>query len=140
MNIRQAILLAADHIERNPQLFKFEKVRVPRDCGTPGCALGWIGYFMRLTIPFVGYENTSTDVAIAMGLPERHGKGAFTNSGIFYDRMDSLRETTWMRCPMECAKTLRAYANRFHPAEVNFARDLTARLASLPAIADEVQS
>ena len=47
MNVREAILAAADHIETYPKKFSFASVEVPsrRSCGTPGCALGWIGHF-----------------------------------------------------------------------------------------------
>lgn len=45
--IRQAILQAADHIEKNPCDFNFYSVDKP-ECGTPGCALGWIGVFMGI--------------------------------------------------------------------------------------------
>ena len=47
MNIYNAILKAADHIERNPHLYDFYRSNVP-NCGTPGCMLGWIGHFMGI--------------------------------------------------------------------------------------------
>jgi hypothetical protein len=35
-DIRDAILKAADHIERNPNRFDFSAVMVPPHCGAPG--------------------------------------------------------------------------------------------------------
>ena len=49
MNIRTAILKAADSIEQNPHLFSFKSLAIPnKDCGTPGCAIGWIAYHSGL--------------------------------------------------------------------------------------------
>ena len=42
MNIRQALLKAADSIEQHPKLFSFHSCELPNECGTPGCALGWL--------------------------------------------------------------------------------------------------
>ena len=46
MNLRNAILQAADTIEQNPSLFEFTSVQRPDpECGTPACALGWIAAY-----------------------------------------------------------------------------------------------
>src|SRR6185437_10876015 len=47
MNVYNAIMRAADHIERHPQEFNFNSTSIPDGpgCGTPGCALGWIAVF-----------------------------------------------------------------------------------------------
>ena len=44
MNIRTAILKAADSIEQNPDIYNWSNVQVP-PCGTPGGMLGLIGAF-----------------------------------------------------------------------------------------------
>lgn len=44
MNIYQAIMRAADHIEARPELFDFYAGNVP-ECDSPACAVGWIGHF-----------------------------------------------------------------------------------------------
>jgi hypothetical protein len=44
-DIYAAVMKAADHIERNPQLFDFMRSTTP-ECGTPGCVLGWVAHFM----------------------------------------------------------------------------------------------
>ncbi len=41
--IREAILKAADRIERNPDGYNFYSNGKP-DCGSPGCMMGWIGF------------------------------------------------------------------------------------------------
>ena len=79
--IREAILKAADHIERNPREFNFSSTSIPseRGCGTPGCALGWIGYFGSVSGPF--HEACSV-----IQLPVRLFDGEFQ----FYSRMDEV--------------------------------------------------
>jgi hypothetical protein len=101
MNTREAILKAADHIERNPHLFRFSRTEIP-DCGTPGCALGWIGFFMGIE---VGACILSTQPAIA-------------SDRDFYDRMTALTDPFWIVSSETCAKGLRLYANKYHPAEI----------------------
>ena len=44
-DIRQAILKAADHIERNPNSFDYcRAITTPRQNGS-GCYVGWIAFF-----------------------------------------------------------------------------------------------
>lgn len=108
MNIRSAILAAADHIEANPGEFDFRSVDQP-GCGSPGCALGWIGFFAKQD-PQAGECYVRT-VANSIGLPSPE------DSMIFYNRMNALpRSTGWTRYAALCASTLRAYANAYHPA------------------------
>lgn len=45
MNVREAILKAADFIEANPRKFSYHATMVPATCRTKGCLLGWIGHF-----------------------------------------------------------------------------------------------
>jgi hypothetical protein len=109
MNIREAILLAADHIETNPREFDFDSIHVP-DCGAPGCALGWIGAHL-------GVERGENLVAVcrAMGF----GK---SDAGLeFYRRMDSIQgvlrgQPDWSESHIHCARLMRVYADKYHPA------------------------
>jgi hypothetical protein len=127
MNIRDAILKAADHIERHPTDFSFNKIFVP-SCGTPGCALGWICAFAGISAgDSIWYER----------IP-----GFVQHSSVFYSRMNDLVGHAWKRDAAVCARGMRLYADKYHPAEKperNFAREL---MAGLPAerIPDEVAS
>lgn len=101
MNIRDAILKAADWIEKNPALFDFEVCEVPA-CGSPGCAIGWIGHFMGRNAGYTGFK----EIAISMGLPD--------HEGTFYQRMDDIN-AVWDRDAKACSHTLRLYADKYHP-------------------------
>ena len=114
MNIREAILKAADHIEHNPGRFQFNSVFVPNDCGSPGCAIGWIGRF-------AGAEQGSM-----IEILHRHDKpSAVELLGLrsqedFYDRMRELAlvaPAPWQYDAAQCAKALRIYADTYHPAQ-----------------------
>jgi hypothetical protein len=117
MNVYEAIMKAADHIERNPHLFDFDKERVP-DCGTPGCALGWTAHFM-------GYLYTNVGVFAEMALPVHTDQSA---EGAFYDRMDAVlsdRFCDWIAEPAMCAKGMRLLAEKHYGhLKYNFAREL----------------
>lgn len=129
MNIRQAILRAADHIESYPAQFDFNQCAIPEDlsCGTPGCALGWIAFF--------------SGAIDACGLLEVTERLSMAEPSIFYRRMnqlDSENTGNWMYSAKVCARNLRLYADKHHPQTVNnFARDLAARLAVSPRIAED---
>lgn len=113
--LRQAILSAADWIEKHPDEFDFSSISIPDrpGCGTPGCALGWIATFH-------GYHEFGP-IGIAqkiMGVP---GAGYFSEGGEgaipFYDRMDEIAgEVNWRDAAKDCANTLRLYADKYHPA------------------------
>lgn len=109
MDIRQAIFKAADSIERHPTLFNFSSIEKPNHhCGTPGCAIGWIGYYTE------GSARDPHDfflkVMKRLGL---RGLGAE-----FYHRMDSIDGSNfWRRRSDVCAATLRKYADKYHPAK-----------------------
>ena len=100
MEIRDAILKAADHIERNPGLFSFIASHIPSDCGTPGCAVGWINYFGGHARRAGGVINSSP-----LGVDETS----------FYHRMNRLG-FGWMHAAASAAQGLRAYADKYHPA------------------------
>ena len=112
MNIFDAIMAAADHIEGNPAEFKFSSCQVPSraHCGTPGCALGWIACFYgkepgRASYPFMPEFGLPSDAA-------------------FYDRMRTLARQSpnperkfWQEDAGLCAATLRLYAKHYHGHE-----------------------
>lgn len=132
MNIRQAILMAADHIEGNPQEFNFSSTAVPSPgCGTPGCALGWIGYFYGHAVREYGFSDVAKK---SMGLDEFE----------FYDRMAELANhrfpSEWRRNAEVCAQTMRLYANKYYPAEPVKLPDWTAIAETAPRIPNEACS
>ena len=98
MEIRQAILKAADSIEQHPELFNFHTTRMP-DCDTPSCALGWIALHAGKN-EFRGYRDV---------LNVRSGKE-------FYLRMRDLHGGFgWRHTAVDCANALRLYADKYHP-------------------------
>jgi hypothetical protein len=105
MNIRQAILKAADHIERHPAEFNWNSCDMP-GCGTPGCAIGWIGYFYfgGKAVKHERHYLLSTISNTALGV----------SSGMFYGRMDDF-VISWTEDAVRCAVALRGYANKYHP-------------------------
>lgn len=114
MNIRTAILKAADSIEQNPGTYDFRSTHLPDDsCGISGCALGWIAYHANLDIPVLDF---------GMG-PERH----MSYNGLIYEYLgiefdccfNNLNKANgsedWKLSAPECAKALRLYADKYHP-------------------------
>jgi hypothetical protein len=126
MNVYEAILKAADHIETNPKLFNYSENRIP-DCGTPGCALGWIGHFL-------GLKGDYETVLQQMGL---HHLTEFSA-----DRMDVVGGVMsfWRHNAQACAKTLRLYAQEYHaPTKVASPPDWNA-MAAKWTVGDDVRS
>ena len=104
MNIRQAILSAADSIEQYPQMFDFGSVDIPdHDCGTPGCALGWIGFHLGF-----GKHGYLRQVNDALGLQ---------HSACFIQLTKTVGHQHWKNSADECAKALRQYADIHHPEQ-----------------------
>jgi hypothetical protein len=119
MEIYDAIMKAADHIERNPALFRFESVYIPGDCGTPGCALGLIGYFLGISEDRAAQEcgGTHTVPHIAVQYLKTSWIDLFRHdesSSEFYRRMAELTDTLWKSSADKCAKALRLYAAKYH--------------------------
>lgn len=133
MNIRQAILKTADLFESQPHLFNFQRIRFP-DCGTPGCAIGYVGYFLGIT------DSTVHPVCQQI---------LGVDSDVFYDRMSisaMQRGGVWTRDANECVARLRIYADKYHPAEpapieINKTIELPIETAIQPAsIPDSVRN
>lgn len=103
-DIRQAILMAADKIERFPGQFKFRICSVPQGPGGCGCAIGWIGYF-----------SGERPKECVFHVSERVLHVGHTD---FYDRMDHLQAPGeyWLLRADDCAACLRRYADTYYPA------------------------
>lgn len=101
MEIYNAIMAAADHIEQNPSLWFFKNVRVP-DCNTPACAVGWIGHFAGI--------NSGLSIQDVCPLLNVRSDMAF------YEQVDTVgvHLHSWTE-PAEVARGLRLYAARYHP-------------------------
>lgn len=113
MNVREAILKAADHIEVAGRDYRFWAFDVPgAGCGTPACMVGWIGYFLDMA---PGTSNNVVKSAIARG----HDRNDF------YEIIDSLggfKQACLGRDDpqppnADVARALRLYADKYHPAE-----------------------
>lgn len=132
MNVREAILKAANQIERWPESYDFAKGTVP-ECGSTGCALGWIGHFM-------GLQGKAYSAPLYEGL-----NSSSRGPSEFYEEMTRLEGEyrgwmwgAWPRSAMACARNLRAYADKHYPApEPSFAANLMTDLARLPFHEDE---
>jgi hypothetical protein len=107
MNIREAILKAADHIERNPRDFNFDHAGIPDSCGSPGCAIGWIAYFADV----MAKDSMLDEPPVTRICPELLGVG----EGEFYTRMNNLGGLVWIDSGPQCASALRMYARKYHP-------------------------
>jgi hypothetical protein len=139
MNAYQAILKAADHIQAHPALFDFERTRVPGDCGTPGCALGWIGHFAGRTqarIPLL-FGLSFLHRGIAIVTTEGGADSVITvTAREFYERMDFLAVGNWRQDARVCAGAMRRYAESYHRpvgldrAYVAFRRKLNDKLTA----------
>ena len=130
MNIRNAILKAADHIEANPSLFTFSEIFIPNDCGTPGCALGWIGFFANaaknMNNWWANAYKDSPRCTLSAVTDDDHPSEMGIDQGVFYNRMDDLskirhngRFVSWHHNAKECATSLRIYADEYHPEEIS---------------------
>jgi hypothetical protein len=104
VEIREAILKAADHIEKHPREFDGDSVTVPdlNKCGTPGCAIGWI-------LSFSGEEEG--DYAWHRVCKKHLGVTDLD----FYLRMNEIEASGWWRKNnVLCAETMRLYADKYH--------------------------
>lgn len=115
MNERDAILKAADHIDRNPSLFDFGAGYVPPAPGCPACALARIGYYLGDVI------QPQLSCVSGMGMQRMwHSVSNYLGertAGDFYDKLTCLAGgSDWkIRAPI-CAKAMRLYADKHFPA------------------------
>lgn len=111
--VYEAILLAADHIERNPQDFNFGAIYIPHGCGSPGCALGWVGFHLGITNDTIDASDGWLDRIQLTA--HRLGCDSEYKPHMFYSRMDALcGSSNWQRNASLCAATLRLYAAKYH--------------------------
>lgn len=122
MEIYDAILAAADHIEAHPKEFDFGQPKVPKGpgCGSPGCALGWIGAFYgRPDDKYFGYRRVAREILGLSPEDRRDSQGRTWGDGdgdegdAFYNRMDEF-ESEWQWNVAACARALRLYAKKYH--------------------------
>lgn len=133
MNIYNAIMKAADQIERKPDQFDFMSCNRPK-CGSPGCALGWIGVSADQTIRTVDGDFAWTVAENFLQLPDPFA---------FYSRMKGLcGSEQWKFSAPLCAATLRLYAEKYHGHEKpkTFAPPNWNTIAASPLIPDHVRS
>lgn len=119
MNIYTAIMKAADHIERHPSQFKFAQLGIPprSDCGTPGCALGWIGFFAGKRGGLLGpvCRNEATSPARQLALtPDGPLLPMELTQKEFYERMNEAVGGGWSGDAAICSAGLRLYAAKYH--------------------------
>lgn len=113
MNIRQAILKAADHIEQNPDHFRYvSNDRPDAGCGTPGCMLGWIGIFLGMKEERYG-GSWAAQVAKAIGTSHSSFVHGFVS-------VEAQARQLWVHenpnAHTNAAALLRIFADRYHPA------------------------
>lgn len=101
MNLYNAIMKAADHIERDPESYNFGRIHVP-DCGTQGCMLGWIGFYAGVTV--------GSDVLTKVGHDLLHEAGNRHSDLSFYDKLGNQRYTQDVRAAVS---GLRLYAETY---------------------------
>lgn len=120
MNIYQAIMKAADHIEANPSLYDFSCSRP--ECGSPGCMLGWIGVYLGMPD-----DTINVEVSTALGLEQW--------TGIFYHRVDELSggNCQYVLDARVAAKGMRLYAEKYHGHEKPQQRPTSDLVADLKA-------
>jgi hypothetical protein len=125
VNIYNAIMRAADLIERTPQLYAYHNIYVPK-CGSPACALGWIGHFAGAK------DSGRTDGLTNVGYVGDFVLGE--DSVDFYNFMDLHTGKNWRDDARECARGMRIYAgDRFaeQAPGFGFSRFCTATLTAL---------
>jgi len=107
---------AADHIERHPDSFSFHASFVPEgECGTVGCALGWVGFYAHSKdVPKLAemkkgaMELFRLEHRFSVGFVATHFN---SHEGLFYKEMERIcGDNTWMHNAKRCAKALRIYA------------------------------
>lgn len=118
VDIRQAILNAADLIEKSPDRYDFYSNDKP-GCGTPGCMLGWIGHFMGVPASR-GVLPYTAAVSRALGFEGASAHHEFVSQLLDVCHPLSLHPLIGKH---EVSKSLRLYADKYHPAEAKASTD-----------------
>ena len=128
--VYEAINLAADHIERNPNTYFHGASRISGGSADSerGCSIVWIARLSHRGFkPYTQVE----DAANQLGLPMTD-----CNNGEYFDRLTAIAGSIeWRFDAKICAATLRKYAEKYHaprdliPAGVReiFSRTYTAK-------------
>ena len=112
MNIRQAILKAADSIEERPSRFNYGSPFVPKSMDDTGCPIAWIGYFAPRKYTFFNliplFKPYYPDFVCRMYLSH--------NEDEFLEEMQLLSGDEFWRINHKSAICgLRAYAAKYYP-------------------------
>ena len=99
MNIRQAILKAADSVEHSGN-YEFMCVTI-HDCGTPMCMLGWIGHHL-------GLRGGISNAVNAIGLKDEMEFYLFL-------RAQGINDSAFHSKPSEAARGMRLFADAHFP-------------------------
>src|SRR5438477_13140114 len=102
MNVYDVILQAAHVIEKEPYLFSYRQSRV-RSCGSPACAIGWIGFCAG-----------ETELEKSEGLDDRTERLLGVDYWCTFEHRMSELDSKWNWSAANCATTLRAYAAKYH--------------------------
>ena len=118
MNIRNAILMAADSIEKYPSLFDFMSNEKPNlDCGTPGCVLGWIGFYLGIDAELMPTPTGQALDCPKMTLTDKCTDSVMYEDWGFYRRMNDVSgHSDWRDGAPACVAALHKYADRYFPA------------------------
>lgn len=104
LQIRTALLAAAETFEVKPGLFDYGEVKVP-PCGSPGCVVGMIGFHLGMKM-----GTDISDVAHLLGFDD----GSFHEHGM-YNAFTEVYGCGWRDSPKEAAEMLRLYADAKFP-------------------------
>ena len=122
MNVYDAIMAAAAHIEAVPTSFNFMNSDLPeKRCGSPSCAVGWVGFFRGI------HGGTCWTAA-----PEALGVS-------YFDFVWALDEcvmelglvASWRHDAKTCAAAMRHYAKKRFGEPRAMARPTSALVADL---------
>lgn len=106
MTPRDILLKAADHIERNPESYRFSKVFMPSWRKPTGCMIGWMAH----------YAGHWSWFGRAQAGDKRCKKILGINSSEFFSRLYKVpNNMTWASNPFDAVRAMRSYANVYHP-------------------------
>jgi len=117
--IREAILKAADHIERHPSAFDFMTTEVPGDCGSIGCVIGWIAFFHPQFAKRTCHVHELCRAMLGIEGPTELWSATFYTRLYEIDEAEGLAFVdlnTWRHNACRVPITLRKYADKYHPA------------------------
>lgn len=132
-DIRQAILRAADRIEREPKSYNFMRMYTPRG-GDVACMWGWVGHELGMQP-----QTPNFRVASACGIPD----GQTGHLYEYCNRSHSWRfwdSTFYQTSAKSAARQMRSYAEKFYPAEKLDPDFLKWRVSFVPRLVHQKES